>query len=752
MAITIFKDSSYSLSTLIEEIDRGEIALPDIQRPFVWKPTKVRDLFDSMYRGFPVGNLLFWATGAEVGARRIGTHSHQAAPRLMIVDGQQRLTSLYSVLTGKSVLRKDYTDSRIRIGFRPRDGSFQVTNVAVEKNPEYIPDISIIWGSEGRRKSVRAFFKRLEESKGTLEQDFRDELEESIDRLYDLHNYPFKVFELGAGVDEEQVADVFVRINSKGVLLGQAEFVLTLMSVYWDEGRKELEAFARDCKLSHSKPSPANPFIDPTADQMLRVVAGLGLRRGRLKYVYQMLRGKDLETGKLSAEIRDLQFAQLQKAQRDTLSLTNWHGFLSSVRSAGYLSKEMISSQNNLIFSYLVYLVAHHEHGLDHTTLRSTIAQWFFMTSLTGRYTGSFESQVEQDLHQFALAKSGDDLITLLNGITDTALTKDFWSIQLPNWLKTSSADGPKVSAYHASLVLLNSQPLFSSLGLRDVLDPSIHAPKSSVKRDHLFPKKYLNQMGINQIVHRNQIANYAFVEWPNDLKTHGLSPREYFPALFDKLSPHQQDQARFWHALPIGWENLDYWDFLEQRRILIARVIQTAFTKLRMGQMPPKPNPIFVEDLLKKVENDQIEFKSSAYYSYNPNVPEKVVKDSFLKTVAGFLNTHGGTLGVGIADNREVLGIQPDLDKKNMDIDRYVNSLTNMIQHSLGSLAATRVNIQVQTTNNIPVAVVTIYPSPVPIYAKVSTGNQIFYIRMNNSTRKLEGEDLVEYIKQNWK
>ena len=133
MAITVFKDSSYSLSTLLEEIDRGEIALPDIQRPFVWKATKVRDLFDSMYRGFPVGNLLFWDTGAEMGVRRIGTHAHEAAPRLMIVDGQQRLTSLYSVLTGKEVLRADYSFWRIRIAFRPRDGSFKVADAAVKK-------------------------------------------------------------------------------------------------------------------------------------------------------------------------------------------------------------------------------------------------------------------------------------------------------------------------------------------------------------------------------------------------------------------------------------------------------------------------------------------------------------------------------------------------------------------------------------------------------------------------------------------
>ena len=187
MAITVFKDSSYSLSLLLEGINRGEIALPDIQRPFVWKPAKVRDLFDSMYRGFPVGNLLFWATGAEIGARRIGTHAHEAAPRLMIVDGQQRLTSLYSVLTRKEVLRADYSSSRIRIAFRPRDCSFEVANAAVVKNPEFIPDISIVWVGS-RRKKEREFIKRLEASKGELTEDRRDNLLEAIDRLYDLRN------------------------------------------------------------------------------------------------------------------------------------------------------------------------------------------------------------------------------------------------------------------------------------------------------------------------------------------------------------------------------------------------------------------------------------------------------------------------------------------------------------------------------------------------------------------------------------
>ena len=759
MAVTIFKDSSYSLSTLLEEIGRGEIALPDIQRPFVWRPAKVRDLFDSMYRGFPVGHLLFWATGAEIGARQIGTHAHEVVPRLMIVDGQQRLTGLYTVLTGKEVLRDDYTSSRIRIGFRPRDGSFDVADAAVVRDPEFIPDISILWDSGGRGKKVREFLKRLEASKGELTEDQRDDLEEAIDRLYDLRNYPFKVLELASNVDEEQVADVFVRINSEGVRLSQADFILTLMSVWWEEGRKRLEAFARDARILRSAPSPANPFIDPSADQMLRVGAGLALRRGRLRYVYQVLRGKDLETGEISAEIREKQFAALQEAQSETLSLTNWHEYLKAIRRAGYRSRAMISSENNLMFSYLMYLIGHRDYGIDRKTLREVIAQWFFTVSLTSRYVGNFESRVEQDLHRIAEAKSGEDSIAILNGIIDTALTSDFWTIQLPNSLETSSAYGPTVFAYAAGLVLLDARPLFSTLHLGELLDPSTHAPRSAVERHHLFPRAYLTRIGIDRTVQRNQIANYAFVEWPDNAKIGDSPPAEYFPPLFKKLTPQQQKQAKFWHALPEGWEHLDYRDFLQQRRVLIAAVVRAAFDKLRTGQLPEEEalSPSVdlpgrsVQELLAEMETDRVEFKSSAYYSYKPDVPEKVVTESMLKTVAGFLNSGGGTLAIGISDDGEILGIQPDLDRKNMDGDRYVNSLTTVIERCLGPLASTMAKIQLQSVDGVQVALVHVTPSSEPIYARVSTRDRAFFVRVNNSTRILEGPDLVGYVKQRW-
>jgi uncharacterized protein with ParB-like and HNH nuclease domain len=272
-----FKEVGYSLNKLIEDIDFGEIGLPDIQRPFVWENSKVRDLFDSMYRGFPVGYLLFWATGADLaklkGEKQIGAAAKQKPPRLLIVDGQQRLTSLYAVIKGREVIRKDFSKGRIPIAFRPRDAKFEVADAAIRKDPEFIVDISELWAGS-RHQFVKSFITKVGEHRELTDKD-EEELAENLDRLYDLQTYPFSVLELSATLDEEQVADVFVRINSKGTPLVQADFILTLMSVHWDQGRTALEEFSRSARQppAPGKASPFNHFIKPDPDDLLRISA-----------------------------------------------------------------------------------------------------------------------------------------------------------------------------------------------------------------------------------------------------------------------------------------------------------------------------------------------------------------------------------------------------------------------------------------------------------------------------------------------
>ena len=145
MAKTLYKDTGYLLDHLVEDILHGNIALPDIQRPYVWSSAKTRDLFDSLYRGYPVGTLMFWETGADLGTRQVGGGSSDRVAKLLIVDGQQRLTSLFAVLTGNPVLTKTFEEKHIRVAFRPTDERFEVTDVAIERDPEFIPDITALW-------------------------------------------------------------------------------------------------------------------------------------------------------------------------------------------------------------------------------------------------------------------------------------------------------------------------------------------------------------------------------------------------------------------------------------------------------------------------------------------------------------------------------------------------------------------------------------------------------------------------------
>jgi hypothetical protein len=582
MSATLFKEVSYSLAKLIQDIEFGEIGLPEIQRPFVWPNTKVRDLFDSMYKGFPVGYLLFWANGVENHHRQIGTDFKQKVPRLLIVDGQQRLTSLYAVLKGIPVVREDYRTERICIAFRPTDQKFEVADAAIRRDPEYIQDISTLWSP--KTDIFELTDKYLEGLRASREVTF-DELKiirQSISNLHSLQSYPFTALELSSSVDEEQVSEVFVRINSKGTPLNQADFILTLMSVFQDKGRAELERFCRQARQpAAGTPSPYNYFIQPDPDQLLRVSVGLGFHRARLNHVYSILRGKDLVTGEFDTVRRERQFAVLKDAQEYTLNLQSWHDYFKVLMLAGYRRASMITSKISLLYAYAFFLIGKREYGVDSYTLRDVIARWFFMTALTGRYTGNPETVMEQDLTRLRDIKDAAGFVTLLDRIISDTLTDDYWNITLPNALAVSSALSPTLFAYFAALNLLDAKVLFSKMSVSALLDPALHSTKSSIERHHLFPKAHLKRLGISETRDTNQIANYALVEWSDNVSIADTPPSDYFPKYATRFLPDELVQMCYWHALPQGWENLEYQDFLTVRRKGMANVIRDGFKQL---------------------------------------------------------------------------------------------------------------------------------------------------------------------------
>lgn len=591
MTEMLFKKTDYTLQGLLTDIDMGRIGLPDIQRPFVWPNSKVRDLLDSMYRGYPVGYLLFWETGAASDrSRTIGDGGKQKAPSLLIVDGQQRLTSLYAVMRGIPVLRGNFQHETIRIAFNPLDGKFEVPDATTDRTPEFLPDISAVLAKDSF-SVINGYLSRVEATRKLTDEE-RDRAIKAIARLFELQGYPFVALELNATATEEQVADVFVRINSEGKKLNQSDFILTLMSVFWDEGRTALEDFSIETRrppTSLGAASAYNQIFQPEPDSLLRVGVGLAFRRGRLQHTYSLLRGKDLQTGQFSQQQRDKQFARLKTAQARVLDPTHWADYLNVVRAAGFRNARYISSEMALVFGYQFYLIGRTEYGVSPHPLKQAVARWLFMSLLTGRYTGATETQFEKDLALLPASGGADAFLRTLAEVGDAELTADYWDKSLSMELATSSGRSPSLFAYYAALVLCDARALFSKGKVADLLDPPAAGNKKALERHHLFPKRYLKKVGIEGVRETNQIANYALVEWDDNIAISDVAPRDYWPRYASRFSSAELETMMRWHALPADWWNMDYPEFLRARRPLIAHVIRDGFSLLATGVQAEK-------------------------------------------------------------------------------------------------------------------------------------------------------------------
>lgn len=751
MGKQLFKNVSYYLSKLMDDIEMGEIGLPDIQRPFVWPNAKVRDLFDSMFRGYPVGYFLFWENNIEKGVKQIGINAHQKVAQLLIVDGQQRLTSLYAVIKGIPVVRENYSSETIEIAFKPLDGTFEVADASIRRNPEWIPNISKVFSKDASQyKIVGDYIEKLATSRETAGKPFTQEqkttCEQNLQNLFGIASFPFTALQLSADINEEQVAEVFVRINSKGKTLNQSDFILTLMSVFWEEGRKELEAFCRQARLPQKNTSgPFNHFIEPDPEQLLRASIGLGFRRARLKYAYSLLRGKDLETNQFSVEQRDKQFQLLMDAQQHTLNLQHWHDFLLILQRSGFRSSKMISSNTTLIYSYVLYLIGKVNLQVPKKELDKAIGRWFFTATLTNRYTGGApETEMERDLADLRAITDGATFVNWINETLDNELTEDFWQVTLPARMETSSSTSPYLHCYTAALHLLEAKALFSEIRVWDALDPTTVAKKSKVERHHLFPKNFLKDFGIQSVRETNQIANYAYLEWHDNLSISDSPPSEYLPAYSAELGEDVLEQMSYWHALPVGWEQMSYFDFLKERRKLMAGVIKDGFQRLTKGQLVTE-RAVTLEDMVIQGEGPFAEFKSTLRKNLHTGQKDPRMEHAVLKTINGFLNSHGGTLIVGVGDNGEALGLEADEFESEDKMDLHVG---NLIKSKMGTETMLHIQTKFQDYKGKRALLVTCKPSKIPVYLHTGQDEE-FYIRAGGSSAKLTPSQMIEFIKQ---
>jgi hypothetical protein len=598
MATQRYTVTPQPIETLLTWVKSGEIAIPEIQRPFVWEATKVRNLLDSLYRGYPVGYLIAWRNPAV----KLKDGSSSAGKRVLI-DGQQRVTALMAALLGQEVVTKNYEKVRIRIAFNPLTEKFEVANAATMKNAAWISDVAAVFAPGA------SLFALVNDYCTRNSDTNQDAVFQIIEKLRKITNNHVGVIELDGDLDIETVTEIFIRVNSAGAELSQADFAMSKIASNEAFGgntlRKAIDYF---CHLAvapefhgiikeNDKPFASTDYFqqmswirnenddiyDPSYTDMLRVAFTSEFKRGKLEDLVALLSGRNFETKQFEEAIAEESFAKLRKGVLNFINETHFKRFVMIIRSAGFVDPSMIGSQNALNFAYILYLMLRGQ-GKPAADIESAVRRWFVMSVLTGRYSGSPESTFDFDIRQ--MHEQGFEAFGL--AIFVGALSDAFWDALLPQEMNTSSSTSPYFRVFQAAQVKLGDRGFLS----KDIKVLDLILNRCDVH--HLYPRNHLKGQGLTRGRY-NQIANFALAQSEINIAIGDKAPAIYFKELMEQCSGGKRKYGAITDLTELK-ANLEencvpetmltnsvpeYDAFLEERRRLMALRIKKYFRLL---------------------------------------------------------------------------------------------------------------------------------------------------------------------------
>lgn len=586
------------VETLLSWIKAGEIAIPEIQRPFVWKAAKVRDLIDSLYHGYPVGYIITWRN-PDVKLK----NGELSAGKKVLIDGQQRITALTAAIVGQRVLDKNYKEINIRIAFNPITQKFDVLNKAIENSSEWINSINPIINDEITiSKARRDYMVANPEADEVL-------IEQRIEELKKIKNKQVGIIELDHSLDIDTVTEIFIRINQKGVVLSNADFVMSKIAADEKHGgnkmRKLVDYFCRlvvdkDFNkhiLDNDKEFAAHDYYEtikwmatgsddlyiPDYIDFLRVAYTFKFHRGKFSDLVALLSGRNFETRTYEDEIAERSYASLSKGLNDFANQTNYQRFIMIVKSTGLISDKLISSKNSLNFSYALYLKLRKD-GMQETETQRFVKKWLVMSLLIGRYSGSAESMIDEDIKQ--IKEKG--IASYLQQMEQAELGEGFWDFGLVSDLETSSVNNNAYNVYLAAQCNANATAFLSkSMKISSLIEQrgDIH---------HIFPKKYLIKNNFTPKQY-NQVANFVYTEQATNIKVGAMAPTEYMAKVKSEIATGTtnistvdsetilNDNLKN-NDIPLSFETStcgDYENFLVERRKLMAKKIKAYYENL---------------------------------------------------------------------------------------------------------------------------------------------------------------------------
>ncbi len=599
MEDTKFSLNQTPISTILAWVESGAIAIPEIQRPFVWTSTQVRDLMDSLYQGYPVGYIITWQN-PDV---KLKDGSTSQGKRILI-DGQQRITALRAAISGLNVVDKKYKKRRIAISFNPLTEEFRTRTSSTERGKEWISDIAEVMVNG--YDTLTFVDECVARNPGTT----RQEINSRLNRLIQIKNKQIGEIQLSPSLDINIVNEIFVRINASGVNLSNADFAMSKIAVYEkDPGdemgmrlRKFIDYFAhlsaapdqfKDIAQNDTEFAKTDYFAkiawlknetddlyDPTYNDIIRVVGLTQFARGKLGDVVSLLSGRNFETRQDEKEIADLSFQKLEKGLYQFTNENKFKQFVQNIlRGSGYDEPNMLIARNAVNYAYAMYLRLL-DIGENHADANSLVRRLLAISLMTGRHSGGFETQFEQDIKRI---QSAGDMAKFIATLEEQELSDVFWNSTLVDEFDKPTTNNPFWHMFIAAQNKLLKQSFLSKNNIaRDLATDDIH---------HIFPKNYLVKHGYDKSKY-NRIANFVHLRNDINISVSDLAPREYLGDILSGGNNHHSDivnEAEMINnfednAIPkilLQAEVDDYDEFLRQRQVLMAEMVREYYKTL---------------------------------------------------------------------------------------------------------------------------------------------------------------------------
>ena len=598
------------VNILLGWVQSGVVAIPEIQRPFVWKKSQVRDLIDSLYNGYPVGYIITWQNPAV--KLKDGTSSQG---KQILIDGQQRITALRAAIKGLPVVNNKYKEETIAISFNPFTEEFKVQDSSTRRGAEWIPDISeVMVDGFSTRKFIgkydeRNTIKENGEEKHRFSEDDLDVIDANLTKLLQIKNKEIGNIVLSSELPIDIVNDIFIRINQKGTKLSNADFAMSKIAVYEkDEGdeygmnlRKFLDYFCnlavepmqyKDIEKNDTKftetpyyqhiawlKNETSDLYDPEYSDILQTILALQFDRNKLSELVSLLSGRDFEQRVDLKSIADESFAKLEDGIYKYTREHSFKHFIEDILMAsGYGDKSILTGKAVINYTYGLYLRLRDIDDINTETL-SKLRRLFVISLLKSRLAGTTLPFNED----FKRIKHPGDLSKFVDTLEMQELTDIYWTSTLPDEFDKLNFNNQFWNVFVAAQRKLNYHGFLTpQLKVADMTTPNIH---------HIFPRSYLIANKLDKDSY-NRLANFVYLRDDVNKKLDDDAPKVYmekvkqYDGIFNNeiASDEQLKQNLKENAIPecvVNYDVNDYEKFLAERRVEMAKLIKDYYYSL---------------------------------------------------------------------------------------------------------------------------------------------------------------------------